>query len=417
MLSTLEEVALHQQNIERIELLGHLCPKLKILYLQNNLIGKIQHLHRLKDLQYLNLAVNNITKVQNLQRCESLQKLDLTLNFVPKAGLLSIPSLAGNYNLRELFLIGNPCTDWHGYRQYIVGKLPQLAKLDGQAIKVSERIAAAQVLASLEQQLLQELQAEGVDVAAAAGVEDDSSIPDGEVAETGFVDEAGELRRPWCPATRILEHREMEKANREAETARSAAQKDPLAQPAPPPKLEDFPPLPEDGRVLQRNEGKWHFTLEESEDGASLVLDVAVGKYLDTSLIKADVQPRLARLIIKGRLLQLVLPVEVKPDSSVAQRSAASGHLVLTMPKEEPGQAAVDVAYLRPGDKPAKAAAVQPAAKAAPKQPHKQQAGSSIQHIVKRPGAAAGAEFLMREVRKAAVVVAADGDDDQLPDL
>jgi hypothetical protein len=36
-----------------------------------------------------------------------------------------------------------------------------------------------------------------------------------------------------------------------------------------------------------------------------------VGKYLDTSLIKADVQPRLARLIIKGRLLQLVLPVEV----------------------------------------------------------------------------------------------------------
>lgn len=74
---------------------------------------------------------------------------------------------------------------------------------------MSERIAAAQVLASLEQQLLQELQAEGVDVAAAAGVEDDSSIPDGEVAETGFVDEAGELRRPWCPATRILEHREM----------------------------------------------------------------------------------------------------------------------------------------------------------------------------------------------------------------
>jgi hypothetical protein len=191
---------------------------------------------------------------------------------------------------------------------------------DGQAIKVSERIAAAQVLASLEQQLLQELQAEGVDVAAAAGVEDDSSMPDGEVAETGFVDEAGELRRPWCPATRVLEHREMvrrqavqgapphmrawllaaayyldssywgmfeaqlaavlqlhwyhkqqhvlavlpcvtsptralaylqptvgvlgiqlflqEKANREADAARSAAQKDPLAQAPPPPRLE-----------------------------------------------------------------------------------------------------------------------------------------------------------------------------------
>lgn len=29
-----------------------------------------------------------------------------------------------------------------------------------------------------------------------------------QVPETGYVDEAGELRRPWCPATRILEHRE-----------------------------------------------------------------------------------------------------------------------------------------------------------------------------------------------------------------
>lgn len=39
--------------------------------------------------------------------------------------------------------------------------------------------------------------------------------------------------------------------------------------------------------------------------------------------------------------------VQVKPDSSVAQRSAASGRLVLVMPKEDPQQAVVDVAYLR----------------------------------------------------------------------
>lgn len=48
MLSTLEEVALHQQNIEAIELIGHMCPRLRILYLQNNLIGKVQNLHKLK---------------------------------------------------------------------------------------------------------------------------------------------------------------------------------------------------------------------------------------------------------------------------------------------------------------------------------------------------------------------------------
>lgn len=83
----------------------------------------------MQELQYLNLAVNNITKVQNLQRCESLQKLDLTVNFVNKAGLLSISSLADNYNLQELFLIGNPCTEWPGYRHYVIAKLPQLQKL------------------------------------------------------------------------------------------------------------------------------------------------------------------------------------------------------------------------------------------------------------------------------------------------
>lgn len=42
-----------------------------------------------------------------------------------------------------------------------------------------------------------------------------------------------------------------------------------------------------------------------------------------------------------------MLCVQVKPDSSVAQRSGASGKLVLVMPKETPQQPVVDVAYLR----------------------------------------------------------------------
>ena len=48
MLETLEEISLHQQNIERIEQLNHLCPRLKILYLQNNLISRIENLQKLK---------------------------------------------------------------------------------------------------------------------------------------------------------------------------------------------------------------------------------------------------------------------------------------------------------------------------------------------------------------------------------
>lgn len=40
-------------------------------------------------------------------------------------------------------------------------------------------------------------------------VEDDSLVYDenGEVLETGYLDEeTGEMKRPWCPATRILDH-------------------------------------------------------------------------------------------------------------------------------------------------------------------------------------------------------------------
>jgi protein TilB len=47
-------------------------------------------------------------------------------------------------------------------------------------------------------------------------------------------------------------------------------------------------------------------------------LTVDIGRYLDTSLIKTDVQPWYIRLLIKGRLLQLNLPVEVRGGGSSA---------------------------------------------------------------------------------------------------
>ena len=51
--------------------------------------------------------------------------------------------------------------------------------------------------------------------------------------------------------------------------------------------------------IRQKNEGKWEFTLQETADGSAVALDVAVGKYLDSTLIKADVQPSYVRLLIK----------------------------------------------------------------------------------------------------------------------
>lgn len=113
---------------------------MKILLLQNNLIAKIENLFKLKNLEYLNLALNNIEKIENLEQLESLKKLDLTLNFIGQ--LSSVENLKNNYNLNELILTGNPCTDFDAYRDYVVGVLPQLLTLDGTAITRSDQILA-----------------------------------------------------------------------------------------------------------------------------------------------------------------------------------------------------------------------------------------------------------------------------------
>lgn len=81
-LETLEEITLHQFDLEKIELLDKFCPNLQIILLQNNVIGKIgmyvithncnlidkpsclENLNRLYKLTYINLALNNIQVIE-----------------------------------------------------------------------------------------------------------------------------------------------------------------------------------------------------------------------------------------------------------------------------------------------------------------------------------------------------------------
>ncbi|OWY93763.1 hypothetical protein PHMEG_00036717, partial [Phytophthora megakarya] len=146
---TLEEISLHQEELEKIEVIGTLCRKLRILYLQNNIIDKIEDLTHMKELRYLNLALNNISKIEGLQSCEFLNKLDLTVNFVDFDTLEeSVDHLKPLHHLRELYMLGNPCqANWEtGFREYIIASLSQLKILDGKEIHRSDRIKALQVL-------------------------------------------------------------------------------------------------------------------------------------------------------------------------------------------------------------------------------------------------------------------------------
>ena len=82
--------------------------------------------------------MNNIEKIENTEVLEKLEKLDLTLNFIGE--LSSIQLLKENVHLKSLFLMGNPCTQFQFYRQYIIGHLTQLDFLDGTPIEKSEKI-------------------------------------------------------------------------------------------------------------------------------------------------------------------------------------------------------------------------------------------------------------------------------------
>ena len=92
----------------------------------------MEGINKLKELEYINLAVNSVGLIEGVRGCESLMKIDLTLNFVDIEDFEeSIDNLAELNDLRELYLLGNPCTDWKHWKDYCVARLPNLGRLDG----------------------------------------------------------------------------------------------------------------------------------------------------------------------------------------------------------------------------------------------------------------------------------------------
>lgn len=55
--------------------------------------------------------------------------MDLTVNFVGE--LSDVQRLQHNIHLRELYLVGNPCAQYEGYRKYVLAALPQLKVSEG----------------------------------------------------------------------------------------------------------------------------------------------------------------------------------------------------------------------------------------------------------------------------------------------
>ncbi|ORX84759.1 outer arm dynein light chain 1 [Anaeromyces robustus] len=313
-LSTLKEIALHQYDIEKIENLDVYCRNLEILLLQNNQISKIENLNKLKCLKYLNLALNNITKIENLEGCESLEKLDFTVNFIED--ITCVTSLKNNIHLRELFLVGNPCTKIEGYREYVINALPQLKYLDGQEILKSERIKAKQDIEDIINDMPEIVSSYDND-------DDDES----DVDITNLTIEERQKRlntaTKYTPKSRLEAARELA-ALKEAQNPKKEKKKVKKQKPI-------F--TPDGSKVLQRNEGKYPFQFTSTDK--LLILEVFISKYLETSFIDVDVHPTWIKINIKGKDLILTLEDEVYCDDNniTCERSKCSGTLMITMVK------------------------------------------------------------------------------------
>ncbi|KAG7201500.1 hypothetical protein KM043_004256 [Ampulex compressa] len=326
-ISTLEEISLHQENIEKIELIDGSCKNLKILLLQHNLISKIENLGKLKRLEYLNLAINNIEAIENLEGLESLKKLDLTINFI--GDLKGVKKLRCNENLEQLILTGNPCTYYEGYREYTISTLPQLKELDMVPIVRSERIKALQAYARAEGDVLREYQSYKKERQRQIRRHREKLASEA-VEDTEGLDEETKNERFWkstsyhTPEDRIA----IAERSRRSEERKNVAEE---TTPKYVPKL--FDPQ---GRPYNVNRAKVPFKLDVDNDPDNIILDVAVYKHLDTSYIDVDVQPEYVRVTIKGKVLQLSLPCEVSVGGSAVKRNVTTGSLVISMPRLNP---------------------------------------------------------------------------------
>eukprot|EP00635_Sarcinochrysidales_sp_CCMP3193_P005149 CAMPEP_0118892414 /NCGR_PEP_ID=MMETSP1166-20130328/2021_1 /TAXON_ID=1104430 /ORGANISM="Chrysoreinhardia sp, Strain CCMP3193" /LENGTH=467 /DNA_ID=CAMNT_0006831135 /DNA_START=11 /DNA_END=1411 /DNA_ORIENTATION=- len=323
VISTLEEIALHQEELSRIdEVLGQSCRKLKILLLQNNIISKIENLHHLKDLEYLNLALNNIERIEGLASCEFLKKLDLTVNFVDVDTLEDSIAHLKPLPLKEIFLMGNPAAEWEGCKNYVIHSLPQLERYDGTEITRSERLVARRQYPTLCLELRQRKPREKPEV----DLSKDESTPYVPEVRTAMYEEMAEQKDDAERRKKSLGPKERDYDQEQRDAVKAVRQQEGGG-------LHGDDAKDADAKVMQCNQGKWDFFFDEDLKEKHLALTVKTPRHLDSSLIDLDVHPSYISVVIKSKILRLTLPCEVLASKSFAQRSAANGHLVIFMPK------------------------------------------------------------------------------------
>ncbi len=115
----------------------------KKINLWGNDIEDVSLLRQMPNVEVLSLSVNKISSLKEFSHCPKLQELYLRKNNI--TDLSEISYLTDLSDLKILWLWDNPCAETPQYREYIIKLLPNLTKLDNEAITMEERTAAAKL--------------------------------------------------------------------------------------------------------------------------------------------------------------------------------------------------------------------------------------------------------------------------------
>jgi len=259
-------------------------------------------------------------------------------------------------------MIGNPCTKFDGYRDFVIAVLPRLQILDGREVLRSERISATQALPFIRKCLNEHLASLSVtqptkelkhtDVTSRQTDQSDISAPAEDTPSGTDVDNGSNIAEPsltslddsqrptytdtsekasnWSPEGRLIDHKKLEALRKEhedsAKSSRSGTSKSSTESNTQPTASADITPR-------QKNEGRWPFKVEDDASGENIVVEIGFPKFLDTSLIDVDIHPTYVKAVTKGKTILLTFPDEVISEQCKAQRSKVTGSLVLTLPK------------------------------------------------------------------------------------
>ena len=180
----------------------------------------------------------------------------------------SIAELRHNRQLRDLYLMGNPCTDWEGCREFVAAVLSNLEQLDGKAITRTERIVAQQKLPLLLKELRLKAQQVRIKKIQENGLPYDENEYTSESRREMYLEQAEEKKEKE-DREKSMRPRERNKKKEHEESIVKAREKE----------LEQ---LKINKGIRQCNEGRYDFKMLEDDGNGNVVVEVEIPRFIDT---------------------------------------------------------------------------------------------------------------------------------------